>query len=113
VSSIGELITELERHDPEKVAPLGFDSAHSYRGYYERLGVSPAENVTVGTMLAVLRDAVGQTFEGYKGGSYEMGEWTDVHLAEYGVTGDELGVLLLRYMIEYPPPSAAREESGE
>lgn len=99
MSTVSELIEVLEQEDPALVVPNGFSSPHSYRGFYERLAVEPASNVTVGEMLADLRGAIGTTYEGYKGGEYEMGEWSDVHLAEYGTCGEELGVRLLRYMI--------------
>src|SRR5690606_12034716 len=81
-----------------------------YRGYYERLAVEPASNVTVGEMLADLRGAIGATYEGYKGGEYEMGEWSDVYLAEYGTCGEELGVRLLRYMIAEAKAATSDEE---
>lgn len=94
-----ELIDFLAAHDPGIVAPVGFHSPHSYRGYYDDLAFEPLENATVKEMLACARSAVGKTFEGYKGGSYTMGLYSTVYLSEYGTTGEEIGPILLRYMV--------------
>ena len=94
-----ELIEFLEARDSAIVVPFGFHRPHSYRGYYEQLGFEPLENTTVGAMLECARSALGQTFEGYKGGSYTMERWTEVHLSEYGTTGEEIGPILLKYMV--------------
>lgn len=94
-----DLIAFLAARDPAIVVPLGFHEPHSYRGYYEQLAFEPLENTTVGAMLACARSAFGQTFEGYKGGSYTMGKYTTVNLSEYGTTGEEIGPVLLRYMV--------------
>jgi hypothetical protein len=94
-----DLIGILEAHDPDKTVKVGFTSPHSYRGYYEDLAFELAENVTVGAMLADARTALGKTFQGYKGGDYEMGNWTSVWLAEYGCTGESLGRVLLSFLL--------------
>lgn len=101
--TLGELIEHLEREDPDRVVPLGFTHAHSYRGYYGDLAFEPCEHTTVGAMLAEVRGALGQTFTGYKGGEYTMGEYTDVWLAEWGRTGEGLGPILLAYMLGKEP----------
>ena len=94
-----ELIDALETYDPSIVVREGFAEPHSYRGYYEQLAFEPAYGVTIGSMLSAARSAVGTTYHGYKGGSYTMGKWTLVHLANYGECGDELSERLLRYML--------------
>ena len=94
-----ELIEFLAARDPAIIVPLGFHKPHSYRGRYDELAFEPLENTTVGAMLECARSAIGQTYEGYKGGDYKMGEYTDVNLSEYGTTGEEIGPILLRYMI--------------
>lgn len=94
-----ELISFLEQRDPTIAVPLGFHEPHSYRGYYEQLAFEPLENTTVGAMLACAREALGKTYEGYKGGEFEMMAYTTVNLAEYGCTGEEIGEVLLRYMV--------------
>jgi hypothetical protein len=106
-----ELIKFLEKCDPALVVPVGFTHAHSYRGYYEDLAFEPAKNVTVGAMLACAKDALGKTFAGYKGGEFEMDEYTDIWLAYYGECGEGIGPILLSYMIG--EPRAALEEAGD
>jgi len=101
---LGELIKFLEARDPKRVVPLGFAEPHSYRGFYNDLAFEPAKDVTVGSMLACARDALGRTFQGYKGGDYKMGEYTDVWLAEYSYTGERIGPILLSFMVgEFAP----------
>lgn len=97
--SLGELITELERHDSDQAVAHGFGKSHSYRGYYDQLAFQPVENTTVGAMLRAAKEALGKTYTGYKGGEYAMGEWTDVWLANYGDTGESIGAVLLSYML--------------
>src|SRR4030043_467713 len=97
--TLGELIQFLEARDPERAVPVGFAEPDSYRGYYDELAFAPAKNVTVGSMLACARDALGRTFQGYKGGDYEMGEYTEVWLAEWGHTGEGIGPILLSFMV--------------
>lgn len=91
-----DVIEILEREDQNLVLPHGFTNAHSYRGDYSQLAFEPAENVTVGSMLAEARGALGQTFGGYKGGSFVMDKWTECWLSHYGETSlDALGPALL------------------
>jgi hypothetical protein len=42
------------------------------------------ENPTVAEWIDVLKEAVGKTFTGYKGGNFTMGKGTPVYLAENG-----------------------------
>jgi hypothetical protein len=42
------------------------------------------ENPTVSEWIDVLKEAIGKTFVGYKGGDFTMGKGTPVWLAEYG-----------------------------
>lgn len=93
-----ELIEYLERKDPNIVVSVGFCCPHSYRGYYTELGFVPKKNTTVGDMLECAKGALGSTYVGWKGGEFTMGEYTDVYLAEYGDTGDEICNVLLDYM---------------
>ena len=97
-----ELITFLEKCDPAIVVPVGFQEPHSYRGDYFKLAFEPAINVTVGSMLACAREALGSTYQGYKGGDYKMTKYTEVHIALYGQTGEEIGPILLSYMMGKP-----------
>jgi hypothetical protein len=42
------------------------------------------KNPTVAEWIDILKEAVGKTFTGYKGGDFTMGKGTPVYLAEYG-----------------------------
>src|SRR5690606_42143136 len=50
-------------------------------------------------MLGHARDALGATFEGYKGGLYTMREDTDCWVASWGACGEELTRERLRAML--------------
>jgi hypothetical protein len=97
--TLGELITALEAEDPERRLPLGFGNAHSYRGFYEDLAFEPVADVTTGEMLAEARKALGQTFQGWKGGDFAMHEYTDCWLAVHGRTGEGIGPVLLSLLL--------------
>ena len=94
-----ELIKYLENEDPKLVVPMGFNEPHSYRGFYGDLAFEPAGNVTVGEMLKLAKEALGRTYSGWKGGQFKMNGFTDVHLAEWGHTGEGIGIILLNYML--------------
>lgn len=87
---LGEMIFLLSRINPGAsvrydfgpFTPKGLDS---YRGYYEQLALGHGEEkITVSQLLALLRDAVGKTFTGWKGGDYDMGESTHMWVANRG-----------------------------
>lgn len=98
---LGEIINRLENcSDLDVVVKKGWGKPMSYRGYYEDLAFAPAENVTLRSMLEAARSALGSTFTGYKGGEYEMGEYTDCWIAEYGdVSDDKIGDFLLDFLL--------------
>jgi len=79
----------------------------SYRGYYEDLWISPrADKKTVAEVLAQARAALGEIFEGYKGGDYPMHKGSILWVAGYGNCGDMLtGVTLEpgRVVVETAP----------
>ena len=95
-----DLIQRLEREDPDKIIKLGFHAPHSYRGYYEELAFELKRNARIGDMLKLAKQQIGATHYGYKGGEFEMGEYSDVYIATWGHTGQELGMLLLNYMLK-------------
>ncbi|MFJ4828439.1 DUF6085 family protein [Streptomyces sp. NPDC088747] len=98
--TLGELIETLAGKDPGHVLPLGFNNPHSYRGSYTDLAFEPARNISVDAVLASARSALGKAFQGYKGGTYVMGEDTDVWLSPYGeASGESIGPTLLRLML--------------
>jgi hypothetical protein len=96
---LGDLIEALAAEDPAKVCPYGFAEPHSWRGDYADLAFSPARNVTVGSMLAHARSAVGSTYHGWKGGEYLMDVDSDCYLAAPRDLGETLGPTLLRLML--------------
>jgi len=96
--NLKQLIEYLEKKDPGIVVPIGFADPHSYRGDYNCLGLEPRKNVTVGDMLVSVRDALGNVYQGWKGGDYQMGESTEVYLAMEGSSGEKIGTVLLDYM---------------
>ena len=93
-----ELIEYLEKEDPDLQIKLGFHEPHSYRGYYSELAFEPKADTTIKDMLACAKRALGATYQGWKGGDFTMGEYTDVYLAEWGDVGDSIGTVLLDYM---------------
>lgn len=99
-----EIVERLKKEDPNRAVPLGWDEAMSWRGDYYQLAVNPAKSVTVGAMIKVLEDAVGETFEGYKGGEFVMGKYTDVYLDQYGRSdGNRISYYLLEFMLGNTP----------
>lgn len=69
----------------------GFKRPHSYRGYYDDVAFEPAgERMKVCDLIAICKSAMGKTFEGWKGGSFEMDETTPVWIAERGSYGGKL-----------------------
>lgn len=94
-----ELIEALAGADQDYIAPLGFGRPDSYRGYYDHVAFTPERNVSVASMLANARSAMGATFEGYKGGEYTMGEFAPCWIARYGSSeGDCIGPTLVAYL---------------
>lgn len=88
---LGTLIRALGLLPPGTGFAEGITAPHSYRGYYERLAFEVLDaDQTAGEALAVAESALGETYQGYKGGDYTMHERTLVHLAEWGRTGEAL-----------------------
>ncbi len=93
---LSELILKLEPIS-NKALPVVFDDGiywpvdlHSWRGNYADLALSYSndntELLTLSELLLVLNGAIGQTFEGYKGGDYVMGKNTPIWIATYGTS---------------------------
>lgn len=98
--TLNELIAALAAADQRLVLPSGFANPHSFRGCYDQLAFEPARNVTVASMLAAAHAADGATYEGYKGGDYEMDGGTDCWLAYEGTSSDsEISAALLDLML--------------
>lgn len=88
--TLGKLIATLEAM-PENAEVANLRRAHSYRGYYCDLAFERDEGTRPAThLLDECRAAMGRLFHGYKGGDFQMGEWTPVWIAEYGRSGLKL-----------------------
>ena len=72
--------------DFEYARPQSFDS---WRGIYEELaiGFEFGGDVKLSEFIESAKDAVGQTFSGYKGGEFTMTKDTPVWVANYGNSG--------------------------
>lgn len=103
--SLGELIVKLEQMPDD--APVVIDQDRpvghltSWRGSYDELAITPSlgpfsQAHTVATLTNLLRAAIGQEFDGYKGGTYRMGRHTPVWVAEWGTAGDDAVVGVVR-----------------
>jgi len=98
--NLQQLIARLENYPRDRKIKHGFHNPHSYRGYYDQLAFEPKENTTVGDMLDAARSAVNKFYEGYKGGSYLMDNYTEVWIAEYGHgDGEQIGNMLLDFIL--------------
>lgn len=93
--TLGKLIKSLGAADAGM--PVAFRDGgsptepHSYRGYYSDMAIeNTAEPISAGNFLLVCQAALGQTFEGYKGGDYVMGEDTPLWMAAYGCCGEAI-----------------------
>lgn len=97
---VKELIELLSKQDQDALIPFAFGGlGHSDRGYYEDLAFSEVENVTFRFVLKSVKDMVGQTITGYKGGDYKVTDYTKVKIGEDSSRcGDDVSPLLVRYM---------------
>lgn len=88
--TLGELIDAFE--SIPKDADVYFDFADlypgefdSYRGFYNQLALSWSEYpCTVETFMTRLHSADGNTYQGYKGGWFQMSRNTPVWVSNYG-----------------------------
>jgi len=110
--TVSELIASLEVCRDHSVSVrfdfCGFEPSgdwHSYRGYYEDLAIGYEESSSdprkVSDIIAMLRDALGKTLHGYKGGEWtvtgDTAVWVDSHGRATG-TG-VVGVRDLGYLV--------------
>ena len=100
--TLGKLIEELEKVENKELQVIAVNQDNkedilmvdngvdSYRGYYSDFAIEyvydPDEvcATTVAQLLPVLKNSVGETFVGYKGGDFLMDENTPVWMANYG-----------------------------
>lgn len=92
--TLGELILKLEVIE-RKDFPVVFDvkeyyptSIRSWRGSYNELALGYTQVaggwLSVTQIITLLKEMIGKTLEGYKGGDYLMGKTTPVWVANYG-----------------------------
>jgi hypothetical protein len=93
--NISEIITELSRFDGSTSVTMKYNHVEgnwgdlaSYRGYYSEMSVDSGDGVAdVSYVIKALSEAIGGTFNGYKGGNYKMLGSTKLYWAEYGCLG--------------------------
>lgn len=106
--TLGHLIRELEARPQDRAVAVGFGNPHSYRGDYSELAFEPVHSTTIGQMLAAAREALGATYQGYKGGYYTMSEYTPCWLAMEGHSdGEGIGPVLIDFMCGPKPEAQA------
>jgi hypothetical protein len=96
--TLGELTRALERCNQDSSTQYDFvyfrptREVGSWRGVYAQLAIGYTnENqppVKVGELVALLKEADGKTFTGYKGGEFTMGRDTLMWVANYREAGD-------------------------
>jgi hypothetical protein len=86
--TLGKLIERLESLPPETMLDLA--EPHSYRGYYSDLAFEKGDEITAAAALTMCRAAMGEVFQGYKGGDFQMGRNTPVWRASYGCCGQKI-----------------------
>lgn len=91
VMRLGKFIDALKACKPDADVIFDFygfspDGLASYRGYYDHLafGFTDDKAAKVSDILALAEDAMGKTFEGYKGGDFTMGADTPLWVGNYG-----------------------------
>lgn len=90
--TLGKMTDRLALLPPETLIE-GSASPHSYRGYYCDLAFEPSDNrnrITASVALALCKGAMGEVFQGYKGGDFQMGRNTPLWLSNYGRTGQKI-----------------------
>lgn len=99
--TLGEVIATLNSYSRDTSVKNGWSccSAYSYRGDYSHLAFDLTGETTVGEMLDEAMSACGRTYEGWKGGDYEMDEDTPCHITGRDCSGDELSAFYLKAMI--------------
>ena len=86
--TLGELIKRLESLDPTMVFAEGFSSVHSDCFDDRDVSFTPANNVTVASMLANAQAAMGATLNRWRGGKLVVNCDTEVYLGAYGIRGE-------------------------
>ena len=100
--TIGTILVRLSKEPPTKILKQGWDWECSYRGDYYQLGLHIVQNVSIQTMMDVLKRAIGHEYCGYKGGMYRMESNTECYLIEEDRSSfcPQISDILLEYMIK-------------
>lgn len=95
----------LKMTDKSFVFTKGFNTPHSYRGYYNELAFQPAQDIKLEVVIKSIDRSYIETFEGYKGGEFSYNAETTCHLSWIGnCTEDDclrLGSLVAEMVAEY------------
>jgi hypothetical protein len=87
--TLGGLIGRLEELSDTEVD--AFSGPQSYRGYYCDLAFEKVEGkISAADLLTMCKGAMGEVYQGYKGGEYQMGRNTPVWIASYGCCGQRI-----------------------
>ena len=86
--TLGAVIERLKTLKPE--TQIALSEPHSNRGYYSDLALEPGTNQDAKALLADCEGALDKTFQGYKGGDFEMHCDVPVWVAFYGNCGVRL-----------------------
>lgn len=103
---LGDLIEKLRAEGEDAFVAPALGSPHSYRGYYEQLCLEIVGPSMSAAQLAEMLEehCLGVTFEGYKGGDFTMGQWTEVWVGQYGTSyGDLIGPTLYEFLLGRNP----------
>jgi len=88
--TLGELIDRLKEMDLDDMM-IGLSHPHSYRGYYTDLCFEVASDKrAVGQVLKMAEGCMGEVFEGWKGGDFQMGRNTPIWIANEGSCGPRI-----------------------
>ena len=97
--TLGEVIEWLGKQDQDLIVKDGFGPPHSDRGDYSELAFAPAPRAKIMHMLVWAESAVGEAFEGYKGGRFTMTKHTPVYIGHYGECGEEITSIHFKYWL--------------
>lgn len=86
--TLSAMIERLRSLPDDAKVPMA--DAHSYRSYYSDLCFEPSAPVPASELLAECEAAMGQCFQGYKGGDYYMHAGVPCWVAYEGRCGKKL-----------------------
>jgi len=100
--TLGELILKIEpiaknqKESEEATVKYDFEylfptTISSWRGSYDELALNfeaSGYRMKVSDFLKMLKDCIGKTFTGYKGGEYKMHKGTPIWVANYSHSGN-------------------------